>query len=199
MLDWSKSIGVAAALAVLILAKILSGPATCADGWGSPSIGTRGACSYHGGVAGGGTLWFVVSIVVGFTAWGFADARSPTRRRRQEEEMQKQLAEAEKVTTRRREFEEQQAAQSDNRSSPVTTGESKTVVPDASKRCLKCNEAMRAVISSVGPYANQLRWECLNSACDGSLPVEDNTFPAHFLPPYMKPRRKGRPAFRKRR
>lgn len=24
--------------------------ATCADGWGSPSIGNRGACSHHGGV-----------------------------------------------------------------------------------------------------------------------------------------------------
>jgi hypothetical protein len=27
---------------------------TCADGWSSPSIGRRGACSHHGGVV---TLW----------------------------------------------------------------------------------------------------------------------------------------------
>jgi hypothetical protein len=29
---------------------VSDGPARCADGWNSPSIGKQGACSWHGGV-----------------------------------------------------------------------------------------------------------------------------------------------------
>jgi len=32
-------------------------PAHCADGWASPSISRRGACSHHGGVVAGIPLW----------------------------------------------------------------------------------------------------------------------------------------------
>jgi hypothetical protein len=199
ILDWSKSIGVAAALAVLIAVKVLSGPASCADGWRSPSIGTRGACSYHGGVARGGSLWFLISLAVGFAAWGFADANSPVRKREQDKR-QKQLTEAAKLEARRREFDEHRAAQSERPPySPALANALETVIADASKRCFKCNEAMRAVISSEGPYANQLCWECLNSACDGSVPVEGDVFPDHFLSPYIKPRRRSRPPVRRRR
>lgn len=31
-------------------------PYRCADGWRSPSIGTQGACSHHGGVVGGDSM-----------------------------------------------------------------------------------------------------------------------------------------------
>jgi nitrate reductase cytochrome c-type subunit len=199
ILDWSKSIGVAAALAFQIAVGVLSGPTTCADGWRSPSIGTRGACSYHGGVARGISLWVLVSLAIGFAAWGIADANSPRRKREQEEERQKQSAEAARVEARRREFHERQAAQSDAPCGLAPTSVLETAVADASKRCFKCNEAMRAVISSEGPYANQLHWECLNSACDGSVPVGGDVFPAHFLPSHIKPRRRSRPPARRRR
>jgi hypothetical protein len=45
-------------------------PATCADGWQSPSIGLQGACSHHGGVKyyGDQTPWYLIalSLAAGF-------------------------------------------------------------------------------------------------------------------------------------
>ena len=43
-------IGFAVFLLIYIPALFVAGPVTCRDGWGSPSIGRRGACSHHGGV-----------------------------------------------------------------------------------------------------------------------------------------------------
>jgi hypothetical protein len=40
----------AAFFGLSILAGQLLGPVTCRDGWHSPSLGHRGACSWHGGV-----------------------------------------------------------------------------------------------------------------------------------------------------
>lgn len=37
-------------------------PATCRDGWASPSIGRSGACSWHGGVKRGGGLRFLAMV-----------------------------------------------------------------------------------------------------------------------------------------
>lgn len=48
---WIASIGLAR----------ISGPATCRDGWGSSSIGSRGACSWHGGVDRTGDLLIVLA------------------------------------------------------------------------------------------------------------------------------------------
>ncbi|MGE8170570.1 topoisomerase DNA-binding C4 zinc finger domain-containing protein [Pseudomonas putida] len=64
----------------MILLSILFGPAVCSDGWASPSIGRRGACSYHGGVdktAGviklllsiGATCWAVFAYSTGREKW----------------------------------------------------------------------------------------------------------------------------------
>jgi len=39
----------------------LAGPTTCANGWESPSIGPRGACSWHGGVDSGKTVLILVA------------------------------------------------------------------------------------------------------------------------------------------
>src|SRR5438874_1673031 len=110
ILDWSKSIGVMAAMVFLVILGIFSGPATCADGWQSPSIGSRGACSYHGGVAHAGPLWFLVSIAIGFAAWGLADANSPRRRREFDEQRQRARTEAARVEARRAEFDQRKLA-----------------------------------------------------------------------------------------
>jgi hypothetical protein len=37
---------------------------TCADGWGSPSIGQRGACSHHGGVQRASGLVLLASFLI---------------------------------------------------------------------------------------------------------------------------------------
>lgn len=44
-------------------------PSVCRDGWHSPSIGHRGACSHHGGVApnGWGELVFLFSVICSVT------------------------------------------------------------------------------------------------------------------------------------
>lgn len=42
--------GITTAIAAWVLISWLLGPVKCSDGWASPSIGSRGACSWHGGV-----------------------------------------------------------------------------------------------------------------------------------------------------
>ena len=192
MLNWSKSIGVAAAIAFFVLSGIFSGPTSCADGWRSPSIGSRGACSYHGGVTRTGSLWFLISIAVGFAAWGFADANSPRRRR-------------ERVVERRRTVADEAAVQTNPRDlnagseEPPRVPEVATLTDSADdfpgKRCFKCNDQMSAVISSTGPHPNRLHWRCQNAACDGTIMIGGDPFPAHHLP--AKPTR--RPVRRRRR
>ncbi|GAB3164106.1 hypothetical protein GCM10027059_19570 [Myceligenerans halotolerans] len=60
-----------------------STPLHCADGWNSPSIGKRGACSHHGGVVGGEPIFetTVTPAVEGKTApertdWGLVADRA---------------------------------------------------------------------------------------------------------------------------
>jgi hypothetical protein len=61
-------------LVVFVIANIVlggfGGSSVCKDGWASPSIGKRGACSHHGGVGGqknGGWI-FLLSVGLGFSA-----------------------------------------------------------------------------------------------------------------------------------
>ncbi|KZL26269.1 hypothetical protein [Pseudovibrio sp. Ad37] len=57
-------------IAMIVLNVFFGVPATCRDGWNSPSIGSRGACSHHGGVVShnGWIFWtsiaFSISTVV---------------------------------------------------------------------------------------------------------------------------------------
>lgn len=70
----------------MTLATLLSHGAHCRDGWASPSIGHRGACSWHGGVArdGGGILYIIAGSFVAWLAYGLLDQRHepPTLQRR---------------------------------------------------------------------------------------------------------------------
>lgn len=52
---------------------------TCADGWDSPSIGTRGACSWHGGVR--RSPWALAALLFG-VACGVLVAKGVPRPRR---------------------------------------------------------------------------------------------------------------------
>lgn len=47
---------------------LLLGPVTCKSGWRSPSIGSRGACSHHGGVEDRSWVFFLFVIIV-FFSW----------------------------------------------------------------------------------------------------------------------------------
>ncbi|MGY4257378.1 hypothetical protein ACVI1L_004446 [Bradyrhizobium sp. USDA 4516] len=135
LLDWSKSIRVATAIAFFVLAGIFRGPITCRDGWHSPSIGSREACSYHGGVArGASSLWFLLSVGIGFAAWFAADANSPRRRREEEEERIRRETARAKLEERRRELNELQAQQMLQAEGMAETPQ-KTVT---GKRCYKC-------------------------------------------------------------
>lgn len=52
-LEWLKTPAVLSTAAFLVSCNanpVLLGPTTCNDGWHSVSIGSRGACSHHGGV-----------------------------------------------------------------------------------------------------------------------------------------------------
>lgn len=52
-------------------------PTTCRDGWHSPSIGRKGACSWHGGVTdhGKGALTLLFSGAAAFGAFGWRGSR----------------------------------------------------------------------------------------------------------------------------
>jgi ribosomal protein L37AE/L43A len=60
-------IAVVVGAATWLLAALLVGPATCRDGWNSPSIGHSGACSHHGGVSRNSTVLF--GLIAGFAAY----------------------------------------------------------------------------------------------------------------------------------
>lgn len=196
LLDWSKSIGVAAAVGFLIAGWLLSGAASCADGWRSPSIGTSGACSYHGGVQRGSPLWFLISIAVGFSAWGIAEANSPRKKRELEEERLRKIAAQVELEQRRISFNDHSADSQPDESTIVNAIDGAGA--SVGKRCSKCNSEMRAVILTESPLANALHWQCSNGSCDCVELAAQDLFPSHFLSPPMKLRRRYRPRRRKR-
>lgn len=60
---------------ILSIADHLFGYTSCRDGWDSPSIGNRGACSHHGGVDSNGGVLFMLSAVATLVLWGRIDAK----------------------------------------------------------------------------------------------------------------------------
>jgi hypothetical protein len=72
---------VIAGVVVFIAVARLSGPAHCVDGWMSSSIGHRGACSHHGGVA-DNPLDLLLGIAAGFLAYYVWGAPTALRARR---------------------------------------------------------------------------------------------------------------------
>ena len=73
-------------------------PTVCSDGWASPSIGERGACSWHGGV---GTNWSAIltslfSVVGGLGIWGVIERENDKlreiERKHREQERQAQIS-----------------------------------------------------------------------------------------------------------
>ena len=78
--DRTWIVGIIVFFGSMILLSILFGGAVCSDGWASPSIGRRGACSYHGGVNRTvGTIKFMLSI--GATVWAVVSYSAARKRR----------------------------------------------------------------------------------------------------------------------
>jgi len=145
----------------LLFANLLQMPIACVDGWHSPSIGARGACSYHGGVGHGSMLWFLISIAAGLGAWGFAEWNSPRRQFEEESDRLRKLAEAEATEQKRLVFKANQAADRERAvetqfrhgdgfapASPAAITSQRGSADISLKRCDKCGGEMRAVISA---------------------------------------------------
>lgn len=65
-----SAVGLATFFICNVVLRYVFGPVVCNDGWASPSIGTQGACSWHGGVNDFPKyVSFLVSLVVAFIVW----------------------------------------------------------------------------------------------------------------------------------
>ncbi len=53
-----------AALLTYAAFRFLLGPYVCQSGWASPSVGTQGACSHHGGIDRSPHYWSMLAGVV---------------------------------------------------------------------------------------------------------------------------------------
>jgi len=63
---------------------------TCGDGWHSPSIGRRGACSHHGGVDRiAGNLVLFGSGAAAWLAWSYIENREERRRQKERDQREK--------------------------------------------------------------------------------------------------------------
>lgn len=79
-MKWARGFIVFCSL--FFLGSHIVGPTRCADGWSSSSIGSRGACSYHGGVDNTPrNIVFIFSILGGLVASGFFGSRPIIKKR----------------------------------------------------------------------------------------------------------------------
>ena len=90
------TIGVTVGITLFAFFIAIQGPASCRDGWHSPSIGRRGACSHHGGVASSPLLFeLMLSILAGWAA-GVLRNR-PLERRRERRRLAERRAAHERI------------------------------------------------------------------------------------------------------
>ena len=85
--DWPKAIALFHILLFLFIIRAVNhylGPLKCADGWRSYSIGTRGACSWHGGVE-DRSGWFLICFIICFISYMYCYYVYDTKRIKKEE------------------------------------------------------------------------------------------------------------------
>jgi hypothetical protein len=73
---------VAGVVVYVVLSHLMGGPPHCVDGSLSGSIGRRGACSHHGGVADPSFIPLLAAIAVGFLAHHYTGALTAVPARR---------------------------------------------------------------------------------------------------------------------
>ncbi len=130
---------------------IALGPATCRDGWASPSIGHGGACSWHGGVdKSKGAIAFLGGLLAGFGAFAVADCL-------------------------RRKDDPIPDAQSNHLSDPQPTPPAGPRYPPepGGITCPKCGGATRRRTARRGKFAGREFWGCANyPSCDGAQSIK---------------------------
>ncbi|WP_375395608.1 topoisomerase DNA-binding C4 zinc finger domain-containing protein [uncultured Sphingomonas sp.] len=151
----STIIGIVAFIGLSILAGQLLGPVPCRDGWASSSIGSRGACSWNGGVDrsrnGLGGLLMIVSGFIGFGFYNTKFAEMLDRQRKRPPPSQRTIAsdqpeDAPKLAPL--------IAPTPRLPKPVVTPR-----PGA-KACPKCGSAMKLRTARKGPRHGRKFWGC---------------------------------------
>lgn len=125
----------------LILSKMVIGPVTCNSGWKSPSVGKRGACSHHGGVAKWkSSLPFFISGVTAFFFYvNFVPKAPPVR-----------------PSSRA----PQPPAESRAIKPPIPPSLRKTRAPKSSVKCPKCRGPMSLRTAKRGNNPGSKFWGC---------------------------------------
>lgn len=132
-------VGVIVFIVAMTVIGAFMGPTRCNSGWASPSIGTQGACSHHGGIDRvPGMLRFLASLALGVVA-GIRASRS------NEKGTPKPAASLNPI--RRTTFAATSRRWQDERPVHATDQRSTAVKPSVGDRtaCPECNETMRAI------------------------------------------------------
>lgn len=154
-------IGIGVFIGSMILLSILFGAAVCSDGWASPSIGRRGACSHHGGVdKTAGVIKLFLSIAATWWAvFAYSAGREKWLAKRRETSEATKPATAEKPAI-----------------TPHITPPPTSVVAPRTKRspkvkCPVCGGAMSVRTAKVGKNAGGKFWGCKRfPRCKGTRP-----------------------------
>ncbi|MBN9454264.1 MAG: hypothetical protein J0I42_20195 [Bosea sp.] len=137
--------GVATFVATFIFLNLISGPLTCNSGWASPSIGSQGACSHHGGVDRlPGFLRFLASAAAGITVGNWVSKRNSAPQRQPANVVAVQRKRDEELVQRnapvRRDLEKRLAPASGNTDCP-TCNSPMIGVAEAGVIFLRCSDA----------------------------------------------------------
>ena len=152
------TVGITVFLALTFLSGPLIPPAVCRDGWHSPSIGHRGACSHHGGVGGASWQgWLALILSVG---GGIVAGRMVKRNERNDRLDETQSA----VAAQQRAIANEQAY----RDHPIKWN----APPTTSPACPTCGGTMRLRTAKRGRSAGSSFWGCTKyPRCKGTRTV----------------------------
>ncbi len=137
--------GFCAFVGCLLLTAPLVQPTTCRDGWQSPSIGRRGACSWHGGVAPNYSQSFtLIASVIGGVAIGRFLANVRDRPKREAERKEREKRERSRAWLAERAAYRAKTARAANDLAKHEGG-----------NCPKCGHPMRVRTARRGRYAGK--------------------------------------------
>lgn len=162
--NYPKTCAVVAFIVLLFIFGKLAGPATCQSGWQSPSIGSRGACSHHGGVDRTKfSIAFFVSAAGAIGIWWLLARKN--RRLTEADAIAAHLAWKENFLSSK------QASTASSDASISSTDPPRTELATAlsqsatirksvtGKLCLNCGAPMLSIITADGPIKG-LHWRC---------------------------------------
>ena len=164
-------VGVAALIALNSAAGALLGPVKCRDGWASPSIGSPGACSWHGGVdRSRDRLSFIFMVIGGFAGFAFHSSKFAHRFDRSPPPQQSPPGPT---------ILHGSAASS---SPPALTSRPipnplppKPIIParPGAKACPQCGSGMKLRTARQGPRRGRRFWGCTRyPSCRGTINIE---------------------------